>query len=303
MRVLRPPRVKSGDRVAVVAPSGPVPREAFLAGMRELGDRYRLDWGEPLFSQRGFLAGTDERRSDELRAALADKSVRAILCARGGYGLARVLETLPRSALLVDPKPIVGFSDVTALHAAAFRAGMSSVHGPNITQIGSLEDPFAAVCDLVERLESPSPPPPWGGLRTVCPGPIAVGPAVGGNLEVLSRLLGTAWAPPFDGAVLFIEEVTERPYRLDRELTHLRLAGVLDKVAAVVVGELLKCDEADGSIRGEEVVAERLAGLRVPVLSGAPFGHGSRNKAFPHGAPVRIDTRSGTVEFLDGAVA
>jgi muramoyltetrapeptide carboxypeptidase len=301
-----PPRLSPGDRVAVVAPSGPVPRERFEAGLLALGDRYRVCFDEGLHARAGFLAGSDARRLGELTAALSDPSIRAVLCARGGHGLTRLLGSLTPALLTADPKPIVGFSDVTALHFACLVAGLRSVHGPVVAQLARLDDPTAAVADVAARLESPDPPPPWSGLRTLAGGPPVTGRALGGNLELVTRLLGTPWSPAFDGAVLFLEEVHERPYRLDRQLTHLALAGVLARVAGVVVGDLVGCDDEGGpggAIRGDDVVAERLSGLRVPVLTGAPFGHGGRNRAFVHGGRVRLDAGRGVVEFLDGAVS
>ena len=301
-----PPRLSPGDRVAVVAPSGPVPRERFEAGLAALGDRYRISFGEGLYARAGFLAGSDERRLAELSAALADPSIRAVLCARGGHGLTRLLPDLEGVLRAAPKKPIVGFSDVTALHLACLRAGLRSIHAPVVAQLSLLDDPAAAVADLGARLESPEPPPAWTGLRVIAGGPPVTGVALGGNLELVTRLLGTPWSPPFAGAVLFLEEVTERPYRLDRQLTQLHLAGALAAVAGVVVGELVGCDDEGGPggpIRGDDVVAERLSSLGVPVLAGAPFGHGAINRAFVHGGRVRLDARGGAVEFLDGAVA
>jgi muramoyltetrapeptide carboxypeptidase len=295
---LRPARLRPGDRVAVVAPAGPVPREAFDAGARLLGERYRLSHTEALFVRSGFLAGDDARRLAELQSAVDDTSARAIICARGGYGVLRLLPRLSLDALVRDPRPVVGFSDVTALHAALLRAGVASVHAPVVTQLGRIATPPA---ELFAALESEEAPPAWTGLVPVAGG-VAEGRAVGGNLEVLTRLLGTPYAPPFGGAVLFLEEVGERPYRIDRQLTHLRLAGALDVVAAVVVGDLVRCDEPDGSSDAAAVVAERLGALGVPVVAGAPFGHGERNRPFPHGARVRVDGDAGAVSFLESAV-
>ncbi len=298
---LRPARLRPGDVVALVAPSGPVPRATFEAGAAQLQLRYHLRWHEALFARTGFLAGDDRRRAAELQAALADPSVRAIVCARGGYGLLRILPALDLAPLVADPRPIVGFSDITALHAACLRAGVATLHAPVVTQLGRLE---GGDFDLFARLESEEPPPPFVGLTPIAPGQ-AEGRAVGGNLEVFTRLLGTPYLPDLDGAVLFLEEVSERPYRLDRALTHLALAGVFDRVAAVVVGELTRCndpDEVEDRVLPAAVIAERLSGLGIPVVADAPFGHGDRNRAFPLGARVRVDAGRGEVTFLEGLV-
>jgi muramoyltetrapeptide carboxypeptidase len=290
-----------GDRVAVVAPAGPVPRDAFAAGSAILGARYQLVHSERIFEQHGFFAGDDAARRAELQAALDDPSVRAVICARGGYGMMRIAAGLDAAGLRAAPKPIVGFSDITVLHAWAARQGLVSVHGPVVIQVGKL--PSLDVESLFALLESPEPPPQMTGLRALAPG-AAEGPLIGGNLELMSRLVGTPLLPPLAGAVLLLEEVGERPYRIDRALTQLALAGALDQLAGVVIGDLVLCEEKDGSPpNAEEVVLERLSHLGVPVVAGAPIGHGTRNRALPHGARVRLDAASGTLTFLEGAVA
>jgi muramoyltetrapeptide carboxypeptidase len=300
VHVIRPPRLRAGSRVAVVAPAGPVPREAFAAGAAILGARYTLVHDERIFARTGYLAGEDDARTAELAAALADPTIEAIFCARGGYGLMRILERLDAAAFARAPKLVVGFSDVMALHAWAYRAGVASLHAPVLTQLGLLPTDDAAA--LFAACESPSPPPPLEGLRALAAGR-AEGPLVGGNLEMVTRLLATPWALPLDGAVLFVEEVGERPYRIDRQLTQLRLAGALDRLAGVVLGDFVGCIEKDGSAPdAEAVLAERLAGRGIPVVAGAPIGHGARNRAIPHGARVRLDAGAGTLAFLEPAV-
>ena len=300
--MIRPPRLRAGSRVAVVAPAGPVPRDAFAAGAAILGARYRLVHDERVFAREGYLAGSDDARAAELAGALADPSIEAVFCARGGYGLMRILPRLDAAAFARAPKLVVGFSDVTALHAWAWRAGVTSLHAPVITQLGKLPADDAAA--LFDACESPSPPPAVTGLRAVDAGRGAVeGPLVGGNLEVLTRLVGTPWALALDGAILLLEEIGERPYRVDRQLTHLRLAGALDRVAGVVLGDFVGCTEKDGSAPdAETVLAERLAGHGIPVLAGAAVGHGARNRALPHGVRARLDPSAGTLAFLEAAV-
>jgi muramoyltetrapeptide carboxypeptidase len=296
--MIRPRRLHPGDAVALVAPSGPVSREAFAGGAAILGERYRLVYGARLFERRGFLAGDDDARARELQAALADPSIAAVMLARGGYGLTRILDRLDSAAFARAPKPILGFSDGTALHAWAARAGVQSIHSPVVTQLGllSVEDGDA----LVSLVERPEPPRPLEGLRALAPGR-AEGWLFGGNLEVLSRLCGTPHLPLLDGAVLLLEEVSERPYRIDRSLTQLISAGALAGVRGVVVGALHRCDEPDMPTP-EEVVRERLAPLGVPIVAGAPIGHAARNRAVPLGARVTVDAPAGRVEFHEGAV-
>ena len=299
----RPPALQPGDVVAVAAPAGPVPRDAFFRGLRILEGRYLVLHDEGLFSRDGYLAGSDTRRAAELNRYLRDPQVKAIVCARGGYGLLRILPLLDADALRQQPRPIVGFSDVTALLAWAHgTAGVRAIHGPVVTQLAEVGSRDGAA--LLRLLEEPAPAGPWfKDLRAAVPGR-ARGPLLGGNLEVLSRLLGTRYMPRLQGAILVLEEVAERPYRLDRTLTQLLLAGVLDGVAGVVVGALEKCEEPDGSgPTAAEVVRERLGPLGVPLCFGAPVGHADRNKAFPFGAPALLDATAGTLELAEGAVA
>jgi muramoyltetrapeptide carboxypeptidase len=296
IHMIRPPRLSPGDRVAVVAPAGPVPRDRFAAGAQILAARYQLVHDERLFAQTGFLAGSDDERRHELEAALRDPDIKAVFCARGGYGLTRILSQLDTGGLLRAPKPIIGFSDATALHAWAAKLGLATVHGPVVTQLGDVPGEDAE--SLFALLESPEPPPPIDGLRRLS-NDDAEGVLTGGNLELISRLVGTPWQLDLDGAILLLEEVGERPYRIDRALTHLWMSGALDGLKGVVLGGLEQCDERKGpSPTAEEVVAERLRG--VPILAGAPIGHGTRNRAVPLGARVRISGSS--LVFLESAV-
>ena len=288
----------------MVAPSGPVPREAFLAGAAVLGARYDLRFDDGVFAREGFLAGPDERRLGELAAALADPDARAVVMARGGYGLLRLLPFLDPAQLAARPRPLIGFSDGTALLAYAARAGVAAVHGPVVTQLGNLgEGDQRALFDI---LENPNPGVLLTGLGPVIPGR-ASGPLLGGNLEVFSRLIGTRYLPDLDGAILFLEDLGERPYRIDRMLTALDLAGVFDAVSAVVVGDFTGCDEPEAtraqSPTAEEVLIERLGRLPIPVVVGAAVGHGSRNRALPYGALCELDAFTGVLTAMEGVVS
>ncbi len=286
-----------------MAPAGPVPREPFAAGAAILGARYRLVHDERIFARDGFLAGDDAARARELLGALSDPTIDAVFCARGGWGSQRILDRLDAAAFARAPKPIVGFSDITTLLVWAARAGVASVHAPVVTQLGKL--PADDVAALFSLLESPDPPPPLTDLRVVAPGRDVEGRLFGGNLEVLTRLTGTPWSLPVDEPwLLLLEEVGERPYRIDRQLTQLLQAGALANLAGAVVGDLVGCAEKDGSPPDAlAVIAERLGTLGVPVLAGAPVGHGTRNRALPYGVRARLDVARGRVEFRDAAVA
>jgi muramoyltetrapeptide carboxypeptidase len=303
--MLRPPRLKPGDTVRVVAPAGPVPRQEFEAGAALLAARYRLRYDPAtLFRAEGFLAGPDEVRLAELVEAFRDPEAKAVVAARGGYGASRLLPHLDLALLREHPKPLVGFSDITALLAVAARAGVASIHGPVITQLPRLSEEDRA--GLFGLLEAPGPGLLLSDLEAAVPGRVQ-GPLLGGNLEVFSRLIGTPHLPDLDGAVLFFEDLGERPYRVDRLITHLDLAGVFGAAAAVVVGDFSGCKERADSTLGsppvEEVLLERLGRLAIPVAFGATIGHGVRNVAVPYGTLVELDTRHGTLVALEGAVS
>jgi muramoyltetrapeptide carboxypeptidase len=288
-------RLQAGDRVAVVAPAGPVPRERFEAGERILSARYHLVYEERVFARTGYLAGSDEERLAELNAALRDPTAKAVICARGGYGLMRILGELDAAAFARAPKAIVGFSDVTALHAWAAKAGVPTIHGPVLGQLGDL--PAGDTQSIIDLLEG-APVRPLDGLLPWVGSGIAEGRLLGGNLEIVSRLVGTPWAFDLRDAILLLEEVGERPYRIDRALTQLLLSGALAGVRGVVVGDLINCHEPKPpSSTAQEVLVERLGRLGIPVWGGAPIGHGGRNRAVPLGVRARLS--AGTLEFLE----
>jgi muramoyltetrapeptide carboxypeptidase len=301
VHVIPPPRLEPGARVAVVAPASPVPRADFAAGAAILGARYRLVHDERIFTRDGFLAGSDEERTAELQRALDDPAIAAIFCARGGYGLTRILDRLDGRSFAAAPKPIVGFSDVTALHAWAGRADVMSVHGPVVTQLAKI--PEADVTALWQLLESPAPPPFPAPLTAVVSGR-AEARLAGGNLEVLSRLLGTPHAADLHDTILVLEEIGERPYRMDRALTQLIKSGALATVRGVIVGDLVDCGKPDDMPTALGVVIERLTTLGVPVATGAPIGHGGSNCPLPIGARARLDVQAdgAALVLLEGAV-
>ncbi len=298
----RPPGLRPGDRIAVIAPASPFDRPSFEAGLRVLSERYRPVFDEGCFVGTRYLAGDDSRRLDELTAALSDDSVKAIVAARGGYGTLRLLAGLwPKlQAAGFPPKLVVGFSDITALHAALQAAGWVSIHGPVVTQLGT--QPPAVVDRLVHLLESPgAPAPPLRG--TPLAGGLAEGPLLGGNLSVLTRLLGTRYLPALDGAILLLEDVGERPYRLDRMWTHLALAGVFERVRGLALGDFTGCEEPDADYGSAEVLAALVAETGLPCVGGLPIGHGAVNAPVPLGCRARLDASAGTLEMLEPAVA
>lgn len=276
----------------MVAPSGPFPNDRLERGIATLEARgYRVRTFLPP-SPTNYLAGPDEERLDGMHRAFADPEVRAVFAARGGYGAMRLLDRIDWALLAGSGKPLVGFSDITALHLGLACHGARSVHGPVTTRLG--EEPEASLERLFAVLESDAPAPRLEG-ETVQAGE-AEGRLVGGCLSLVASLIGTPWLPPLEGCVLFLEEVEEAPYRVDRLLTHLRLAGVFEAVEGVVLGQMTGCDDA--TLRGEDVARAILAELGKPILAGVSAGHGACNLAFVHGARARI--RDGALHFLQG---
>ena len=282
-----PPPLRPGDLVAVVAPSSPFPLRELWEGLAWLRGRYRLTMSRGALSRDAYLAGDDARRSDELERALRNPDVRAIVAARGGYGATRIEASIPWRELADDPKWIVGFSDITALHADAWGAGVASIHAPNVTGLRMSATPRLRAAWMA-ALERPTSERVWRELDVLHAGR-ATGTLVGGNLAVLHAMAAARRLTLPRGAVLALEDVTERPYRIDRMLTSLRQGGYFENLAAIVFGDFVDCAPGPDARRVGEVAAERTHGLGIPVLSGAPFGHGAVNDAFVLGAHADID--------------
>jgi muramoyltetrapeptide carboxypeptidase len=276
-----------GARIAVVAPSSPFDRTLLLRGVAWLGERYRVEFDWRCCEREGFLAGSDQRRLEELDR----DDIAAIVAARGGYGLTRFVHRVNFAALRRSPKWLVGFSDVTALHLEALAQRVASVHAENAAGLGRGDT--RARREWVSALEDPRAVRTFGGLKCVRSG-TARGVLAGGNLTLLFTQAAAGRLRLPDGAVLVIEDVTEAAYRVDRMLTALLVGGAFDRVSAVVTGDFTDCPPSRG-VSVEQVLAERLAELRVPVLTGLPFGHGERNVPLVFGLPAAVDGAAGTL--------
>ncbi len=281
-----PPPLAPGDAVIVIAPSSPFPRDELWRGLAWLRSRYRIRVAPGVLERDGYLAGGDERRRTELERALSDPEAKAIVAVRGGYGAMRVLDEVPWGELVRKPKWLVGFSDVTALHAMAWRAGVASVHGPNVTGLGLEASPRVRAAWLA-AVERPTASRVWRGLRVIREGR-ARGPIVGGNLAMIHAMAAAGRLVVPEGAVLALEDVTEAPYRVDRMLTSLQLGGHLARAVAIVFGGFERCSAGADGRTIDEVLEERTRSLRVPVVARAPFGHGTSNEAFVIGAAALV---------------
>lgn len=282
-----PPAAPAGSLLAVCAPSSPAPRKEILGGLAWLRMRYRVRLTRSVVGRCGYLAATDTERADDFARAMLDPAVSAIVCSRGGYGAMRIVDKLPWDAFARAPKWIVGFSDVTALHAMANAHGIASIHGPNVTGLGRSITPFErqAFIDALERAKAPRR---WSGLTILSRGR-ARGTLVGGNLTVACAMAaGCRFVVP-PGAILVLEDVTERPYRIDRMLTSLALGGHLARASAIVFGSFTQCDPAEDGVTVADVLSDRTCHLGVPVVMNAPFGHGAKNEAFVLGSEATLE--------------
>ena len=284
--------LRTGDRIAVVAPGGPAPLEELERGIAFLEKRGDVvTRGAHLSGRRAYLAGTDAERAADLNAAIRDPRVRLVWCARGGYGTPRLLDRVDTRALRRDPKPLLGYSDATALHEVWRRAGAPILYGPHVVELADRRAWDAR--SLEAALHGRAIAVPIARRGVVREGR-AAGPLLGGCLSLLVGLAGTPYEPPLDGAILFWEDLNEQPFRIDRMLTHLKNAGWLSRLSGMVVGRLHGCraqdPRLDRSIR--EILLDRLEGTRYPVVIDLPAGHVPGKWTLPLGGPARLDTRA-----------
>ena len=293
------PLLPPGSLIGVIAPAGPTQPESLVAVpalYERFGYRVRIFPGCTL--RTGYLAGDDDARLADIHAALADGEVAALHCMRGGYGAMRLLDRIDTALLRAHPKLLIGYSDITALHALWALHGLPTLHAPMATSDLVRPGREADAQALFALLR--------GGLRAgtvlapaLLPQPHvrvpgqARGRLIGGNLSLVAALLGTRWAWPAEGAILFLEDVSEELYRVDRLLTQLRLAGVLSAVAGLVLGSFTESESPDALLR------EFLLPLGKPVLSGWPSGHGTPNLPLPLGVMVDLDAQAGTLTVLE----
>ena len=285
--------LKRGDLIGVVAPGFAVRRKALMEGVARLERAgYRVRLGTHLLARNGYLAGTDEQRLADLNGMIADSEVRAIWFARGGYGTSRILGQVDWRRLRARRRLLIGYSDLTALFAAAIdRAGARCLYGPVVTELG--DDSSYHKPSLREALAGE--PVTWRFRKrdVLVPGRVQA-KLIGGNLSVLGHSLGTRFAPKPEGSILFLEEVGEQTYRIDRILTQLRSSGFLDKLQGVVLGQFdvptRRHFPADRP--WPEVLAENFSSLGVPVVCGLPAGHMPGKWTLPLGAVASLDTTS-----------
>ncbi len=285
---LRPARpVRTGSTLAIVAPSGPFDREAFEAGLTWLKTRYDVRHSPDIFQREGYLAGSDEHRLRELLDAIDDPSVDAILCARGGFGATRILPEIPEPRIAEANKMIVGFCAITALHALWKKAGVPSVHAPMVAALGRSSESVKA--DWVDTLEHPDKSRSWNLNAFNCgESREAKGTLTGGNLAVLGALNGTPYCPDLDDSILFIEDVGERPYRIDRMLTTLSQSGWFDQINGLIIGSFTEGEPGPDGVSIDDVMRRHFDDAPFPVLAGFSAGHIDDNVPLPFGSMAII---------------
>jgi muramoyltetrapeptide carboxypeptidase len=320
MPLIRPRRLAAGQTIGIVAPSA-APNEPerirfAIETVESLGFKVRP--APHLYDREGYLAGADAARADDLNAMFADDSVDAIWCVRGGYGASRILPALDYSLMQHRPKPLIGYSDITALHMAIHRhAGLVTFHGPVALRaftpytLGELKR-VLWTAETPARLGGPPPFERGEGrvdwdnrVTTLQPGK-ARGQLLGGNLSLMSHLVGTPYLPDLRGAILFLEDVEEAYYRIDRMLTQLWLSGALAGVAGMAFGKFTGCEPSAFFLQNrplEDILAERFRALGVPAVSGLMIGHIEDQTTLPVGCLAELDADAGTLTLLEPGVS
>jgi len=303
---IHPPAIKKGDTIAIIAPASPIDsRDVLERGIRSLERMgFRVRFEERIFESSRYLAGSDRARADEIVRAFTDPSIQAIIGLRGGYGCARLIPLIKTGRLRPHHKIFMGFSDLTTLMMFfRKRLGWISIHGPMATSPSLADISQDQAEHLFSLLSDPGYRPKLHFEQLDCWNPgVAEGELVGGCLSIITTSLGTRYEIDTDGKILFIEDLGEPPYRLDRMLTHLQLAGKFRSIAGLILGSFIDCEPGRGGYKAGDVLRDMLSRLHVPVLAGFPLGHGTENWAVPFGVRARVDADARVLELLEPAV-
>ncbi len=295
---VKPPRLVPGDTIGIVAPASPFDQERFNKGVAVLESMgFRISFDDDIFIEQGYLAGTDAQRADFLNRLFADREIKAIVCVRGGFGAMRVLALLDYEAIEKHPKIFVGFSDISALLSVLdTRCGLVAFHGPMVTTLADAdqETKEALMAALTSDVKLELIP---ANGRVIKPGQ-ASGPIVGGNLTTLCHLVGTPYAPSYNGKIVFFEDRGEAAYRIDRMLSQMKLAGCFEGLVGMVLGSFEDCGEFDEICR---ITAEMFKDAGIPVLAGFDIGHGKTNITIPLGIEATLDADQQRLTFHESA--
>lgn len=312
--IVKPKRLRPGALVSLIAPGSPAPEKKIQQAFDNLmAMGFQVKPGKHLRARYGHLAGRDAERLADLHAAFSDPETAAVWCMRGGYGCTRLLPNLDYALIQRHPKSLVGYSDITALHLAIHaRTGLVTFHGP-VAAADWPDNTVQFFRDVamtgLERYPIPVPtgidlpPKPEEQPYVITPGR-AVAPLTGGNLSLLAAMAGTPFAPSFRGKIVFIEDVEEQPYSVDRMLTQLLQATDLAEAAGLALGIFSDCLPKPNtpSLTLQETLQDCLGQLGIPILYGLPFGHVARQVTLPYGISAELDTKKQTLTLLEGAV-
>jgi len=297
--IIKPPRLNPGDLIGVVSPAGPVDESELKPDLDLLmASGFAVREAPHLYDRHDYLAGDDDARLSDLHAMFLDRHIRAIFCARGGYGSLRLLDSIDYDLIREHPKIIVGYSDITALLMAIYKkTGLITFHGPMVRGLSAVSD--SSVESLLQIVSSAQPVSfsPMEGKPFIS-GKVE-GPLMGGNLSLICHLIGTDFFPSFDGCILLIEDRGEPLYRIDRMLTHLALAGKLKGIAGLIGGDFVDCGDMSAI---EDLLHALASDMKIPLITGFPAGHGLKNLALPLGMPAQLDTDLMTLSTLESCV-
>jgi len=300
-KLLKPPRLRPGDLIGVVAPASPMKHDRLENGIRYLENLgYKVKLGKRVYHEHGYLAGRDRERADDINKMFRDRRVKAIFCIRGGYGTPRLLPLLDYHAIRNHPKIFVGYSDITALQMAMLRhAGLVTFSGPMVAaEMGKGIDPFTEE-NFWRLLTHPEPfgdlARPGGGQYQLISRGKASGPLLGGCLSLIVCLVGTRHFPNVKGSIFCVEELGEAPYRLDRMLAQLREAGILQRLRGFVLGQMTDCVPTDNepSQTLDDLMRDFIAPLKIPAIAGLDYGHVDVKYTLPLGIRAELSARSG----------
>ena len=299
LKTLKPPRLKQGDTIGIVAPASHFDLEKFNRGIAVLESMgFNALVPEKLFNKKGYFAGSDLERAEMVNRYFADTSIKAIMCARGGYGSIRILSLLDYKTIQKNPKIFIGFSDVSALLSTLYlRCRLVTFHGPTVTTLGNSDNRTKdSLLSMITSGEKPEIAMESG--ITIQPGS-ASGPVLGGNLNTLCHLLGTPFQPDFKGCILFLEDRGEAAaYRIDRMLSQMKLAGCFNGLAGLILGNFEDCGDTDDIIR---IAGDIFKDDKIPILAGLEVGHGKRNLAIPTGLNATLNADLKVLAFHEPA--
>jgi muramoyltetrapeptide carboxypeptidase len=305
--ILKPPHLQVGDTVGLIAPAGVFDIkyiEIAKQYLTELGLKAKL--GAHILDRYGYLAGKDANRAEDINAMFADNSVKAIMNMRGGWGCNRILPLLDYNLIRSHPKILMGYSDITSLLLAIYaRSRVISFHGPVATSTWnqSTVDYLKRILFNAEAITLENPPNSDVRVEAIAPGK-ARGKLVGGNLSVLSSMVGSAYLPSLSKSILFVEDINEDVYRVDRMLTQLKNAGVLHQIAGFIFGQCTDCSLGDEpSFTLMQVLQDHILPLGIPAWYGSMIGHIQDKFILPIGGEVEINANAGTIKLLEAAVS